>query len=83
LLGAFKLVGGILCEVMNILVMIQSDNVGDVVKDFIAFGIISEIDDILDAIVMTIDSDELIANNKIFYDPSKMNADTKMLVNHF
>ena len=42
-----KLFGAIVTELINMFKMGQANNVDDVVKDFIAFGIISEIDDLM------------------------------------
>ena len=39
--------GGLLTEIVNIFIIVQSDNIGDVIKDFIAFQIIATIDDIM------------------------------------
>ena len=47
IVALMKVLGGLVCEVANILVIVQSETVGDVIKDFIAFGIIQEIDDII------------------------------------
>lgn len=41
IISSMKITGGILCEVANLLVIVQSQSVGDVIKDFIAFEIIS------------------------------------------
>lgn len=53
---------------MNILIIIQSETIGDVIKDFIAFGIIAEIDDIMAATLYTLEVDEEIDNADITYD---------------
>ena len=41
----FKCVGGIITEIVNIIVILQSNSVIDCVKDFIALGLIAEIDE--------------------------------------
>ena len=46
-----KLFGAICTELINMFKMGQASTVDDIVKDFIAFGIISEIDDLM---VMTL-----------------------------
>ena len=46
--------GGLFTEIVNALVIIQSQTILDVVKDFVALGVISEIDNI---IVGTVDLD--------------------------
>ena len=42
-----KFLGAIFTECVSTLVIVESDNILDVVKDFIALGIISEIDDLM------------------------------------
>jgi len=42
-----KYTSAVLTEFLNILKMAQADNIDDVVKDFIAFGIIVEIDNMI------------------------------------
>jgi len=37
--------GGIFTEIVNIIVILESSTILDVVKDFIALGLIAEIDD--------------------------------------
>jgi len=41
MLGMMKFIGGMTTEVINIFIIIQSTSVSDVIKDFIAFGIIA------------------------------------------
>ena len=43
----FKSFGGILCVMANILIILRSENIEDVVKDFVAVMVIMEIDDII------------------------------------
>mmetsp|Transcript_10569 Transcript_10569/g.17734 ORF Transcript_10569/g.17734 Transcript_10569/m.17734 type:complete len:94 (+) Transcript_10569:444-725(+) len=47
-----KFLAGNLTEIINIFIIVQAETIDDVVKDFIAFGIISELDDIM---VLTLD----------------------------
>ena len=42
-----KALGGLITELVNVFVIVQSQTIEDVVKDFIAFGIIAEIDDLM------------------------------------
>jgi hypothetical protein len=62
--------------------LLQAGSVSDVVKDYVAFGIISEIDDILDAIIMTVDTEALIQGADIKFKARKMNAPNEMY-DHF
>ena len=43
----FKMIGGMACFTANCLIMLRSDTIEDVIKDFIAVGIISTIDDLM------------------------------------
>lgn len=43
----FKLVSGLLCFVTNIVVMLRSSTTEDVIKDFVALGVIAQIDDFM------------------------------------
>ena len=62
-----KLYGGFLTEFINILVIVQSDSIEDVVKDFIAFGIISEIDNLLAASLRGYDVENTIKEAEVYY----------------
>lgn len=44
LFAVFKLTGGLLCLFANLTVLVRSDNIEDVVKDYVAVAIISSID---------------------------------------
>lgn len=46
-MALLKLFGGILTEFINIYIIIQSESTEDVVKDFIALGIVAEIDNLM------------------------------------
>ena len=47
MISFMKFMGGFATEIVNVFIIVQSKNVGDVIKDFIAFQIIAEIDDIM------------------------------------
>jgi len=47
MVALMKMAGGLATEAINILVIVQSETIDDVVKDFIAFNIISEIDNLI------------------------------------
>lgn len=70
-ISSFKMWGGVLAETMNILIIIQSESIGDVVKDFIAFGIIAEIDNYL-AMSIEIDVDEEAGDLDIKFDKKQL-----------
>ena len=46
-IALMKCLGGLITELVNVFIIVQSQTIEDVVKDFIAFGIISEIDDLM------------------------------------
>ena len=46
-IALMKLIGGFITEIMNINLICQSTSIEDVVKDFIALGIIAEIDNLM------------------------------------
>lgn len=62
-----KLAGAIITEFINIFKMGQASSVDDIVKDFIAFGIISEIDDLMVMTLSNIDIEHEIEQNTITY----------------
>lgn len=45
----FKLFGGLLCFLINIVIMLRSESIEDVIKDFVAVEVISTIDDMMAA----------------------------------
>jgi len=47
MISLMKFLGGFLTELFNIFLIIESEQITDVVKDFIALGIIAEIDNIM------------------------------------
>lgn len=53
--------------------MIQQDYIIEIVKDFIAFGIIAEIDNILDRILTDQDTEKVIHDNPIRFSTKKLN----------
>lgn len=55
-----KLTAGFLTEYSCILIIVQSSNIENVIKDFIAFGFICEIDDLIVQTVNLIDCEEEI-----------------------
>ena len=57
-----KLMAGLLTECTNILIIVQSTSIEDVIKDFIAFGFICEIDDLMVQTVTSINCEEDIEN---------------------
>ena len=55
-----KIVGGVMTELLNMWMMCFNDNEDDVVKDFIAFGIIASIDDIMVAVIKSLDVEQAV-----------------------
>jgi hypothetical protein len=62
-----KWMGGIFTEIVNIIIIIRSETVTDVVKDFIALGIIAEIDDYVGKSLKLVDLEEEIDKAEIKY----------------
>jgi len=69
-----KLCGGFFAEVVNILLIVESESIVNVVKDFIALGIIAEIDDIMILSVSTKVTRE-VEEMKIFYQKNQVLVD--------
>ena len=54
----FKFSAGLITEGMSIIMIMAADDIGDVVKDFIAFNIIKEIDNMMVMTVSNCDIEE-------------------------
>lgn len=63
--------GGVLSLVLNFLIIVQSETIGDVVKDFIAFGVIAEIDNYL-AMTIVMDRAESAGDSEIKFDKNQL-----------
>lgn len=63
LIAIMKITGGLATEAINLLKMGQSSTVQDIVKDFIAFGIIAEIDDLIVHTIKGVDIEALMTSN--------------------
>lgn len=63
LIALSKITGGFMTEVINLLKMGQTYAVQDIVKDFIAFGIISEIDDLIVPTIKGVDIEAMITSD--------------------
>ena len=57
----------ILTELLNIYKMGQTDAIEDIVKDFVAFGIISEIDEVIAHSFLQLDVAEILRENSFSY----------------
>jgi uncharacterized Tic20 family protein len=62
-----RLLGNLFTELLNVWKMGQSTAIEDVVKDFIAFGIISEIDDLVASSMMNMNVEQELEDNEIPY----------------
>lgn len=60
-----RLKGNFFCEILNVWKMGQVTAIEDVVKDFIAFGIIAEIDDLVANCMMNMDIETELEDNEI------------------
>ena len=70
LICAMKIFGGLITEFTNIGLMGSTETIEDVVKDFIALGIISEIDNVMMATVGEVDAANEISSTVITYPSS-------------
>ena len=68
LVCALKVLGAFYAELINIWKMGQQDNIEDIVKDFIAFGIIAEIDNVVARGIKDLDVEKQINEFPIIYD---------------
>ena len=64
LIAIMKITGGLATEAINMLKMGQSFSVQAIVKDFIAFGIIAEIDDLIVHTIKGVDIEALMTSNR-------------------
>jgi hypothetical protein len=51
MISVMKLIGGVFCDAINMYVICMDDNIGDVIGDYVAFGIIACIDDVIFGLV--------------------------------
>ena len=65
-----QFIAAIMTEFVNILIITTSKNIDDVVKDFIAFGCIAEIDNLMLYTVLNINSQDDIDRSKLYYPTS-------------
>ena len=70
LICAMKILGGLQTELSNIVLMAKTETIEDVVKDFIALGIISEIDNVMMATVGAVEASNEIYSTVINYPSS-------------
>jgi hypothetical protein len=62
MIAIMKITGALATEAINLLKMGQSSTVQDIVKDFIAFGIIAEIDDLIVHTIKGVDIEALMSS---------------------
>ena len=53
LISTVKFIVVIQCAFLNIYLICNSDNMSDIVKDFVAIGIIAEIDDLITVLIIS------------------------------
>lgn len=66
-IGIMKISGGMITEVLNMWMMGYAETEDDVVKDFIAFGIISTIDDIIVMVIKNLDVEKAVEGETFKY----------------
>ena len=62
LFGFFKLVGGFLCISANIIILLRSTSIEDVVKDYVCVAIIAQVDEVM---ATTLKDDEVDSELKV------------------
>lgn len=62
----FKIIGGVCCMLANIIVIVHSETVDDVIKDFIAVEIIQQIDNFLADTLIELNAEELINEQEVW-----------------
>ena len=72
-----KVSAGFITEFTNILIIVQSHSIENCIKDFVAFGFICELDNLMMSTVTSIDCQEEIENAGIAY-PKKFKLDSIM-----
>lgn len=55
-----KVSAGLYTEIVNIIVIVQSESVQDVVQNYVGFGIISDIDNMISDSIFQLDTDEIL-----------------------
>ena len=70
LCALMKFVAGVFTEIMSIIMIMSSDDIADVVKDFIAFNIIKEIDNMMVMTVSNLDIEKEFEKADITYPES-------------
>ena len=61
------MMGGYLTEWVNILLMLESESSAEVVQNFIAMGVIADVDNIIGATLKNVDIEEECGNANIYY----------------
>ena len=67
MMGLMKLIGGILAELVNMIIIVRSQTIYAILIDFIAMIIISEIDDMMAQTIKNLNIDETIDENQEIY----------------
>ena len=62
-----KICGGVITEVLNMWMMGYAETEDDVVKDFVAFGIISTIDDVIVMVIKNLDVEKAVEGETFKY----------------
>ena len=81
LLAFMKITAGLLTESMNILIIVQSQTIEGCIKDFIAFGFISEIDNMMMKTITSIDGPFEIEDSGIAYPKKQLLTHTCVTLN--
>ena len=86
LISTVKFVAVILCVFLNMYLICNSNSMSDIVKDFVAIGIIADIDDIITVLIMSNNISQEIDEAELKFDQTKgiyFQNDLKLLKEEF
>lgn len=69
LISTVKFVAVVLCALLNMYLICNSESMSDIVKDFVAIGIIADIDDLITILIISNDTAKEIEEADLQYDP--------------
>lgn len=78
--ATFKLLGGAACFCVNALIMLRAETIEDVIKDFVAAQIITQVDDLMNFTVSTEDS---VENMDLLISNKRMRRDDWYIIKHY
>jgi hypothetical protein len=76
----FKILGGLMCFLANCLIMLRSETIEDVIKDFIAVEIISNVDNLM---AYTVTGQDVIKNMTVFLTTERAEKSDGLLIEDY